>query len=69
VDARRTEKDDGVLNLLIAKPPERLEILRDDPDRPRLIALEKLAQEKRGQDRLKLLIRRGVRDHGRRKRA
>src|SRR5207244_11726570 len=42
VDARRSEEDDGVLDLLILEAPQRLEVLREDPDRPGLGAVEEL---------------------------
>src|SRR5262245_51920955 len=47
VDARRTEEDDGVLDLLFPETPQRLEVLRQDADRARLLALEKLRIEVR----------------------
>ena len=42
VDAGRSEEHDGVLNLLVLEAPQRLEILRQDADRPAFGALEKL---------------------------
>src|SRR5262249_29255819 len=42
VHPRRTEEDDGVLNFLLLKSAQRLEVLREDPDRPRLWTVEKL---------------------------
>src|SRR5262249_26272005 len=49
VDARRSEEDDGVLNLLILEAPQRLEVLRQDADRPGLGALEELQVQIRHQ--------------------
>src|SRR5262249_54809259 len=40
VDARGAEKDDGVLDVLRFQPPQRLQVLRDDPDRTRVVALQ-----------------------------
>ena len=42
IDARRPEKDHRVLDLLSAEAFERLEILGENPDGPRLIAVEKV---------------------------
>ena len=42
VDARRSEEDDRVLNLLVPEPPQRLEVLGENSNRPCFVALEKL---------------------------
>src|SRR6266850_7183292 len=42
VDPRRSEEDDRVLDFLLLESAQRLEVLREDPDRPRLGALEEL---------------------------
>ena len=42
VDARRPEEHDRVLDLLVLEAAQRLEVLGQDADRPRLVALEKL---------------------------
>ena len=47
VDPRRPEEDDGVLNLLLLESPQRLEVLREDADRPGLVAFEEVRVEVR----------------------
>jgi hypothetical protein len=42
VDARRSEKDDGVLDVLGLEPTKGLQVLGEDADRARLVAFEKL---------------------------
>ena len=41
-DARRAEEDDRVLDVLRLESPQRLELLREDSDGPRFLAVEKL---------------------------
>jgi hypothetical protein len=43
--ACRSEEDDRVLDVLRAEAAERLEILGENPDRPRLLALEEFRHE------------------------
>jgi hypothetical protein len=42
VHARRSEEDDRVLDVLVLEAAQRLEILGEDPDRARLVALQEL---------------------------
>jgi hypothetical protein len=45
VDARRSEKHDGVLDVLHAEPPQRFQVLGQDPDRTGFLAVEELPIE------------------------
>ena len=45
VDPRRSEEDDGVLDLLLLESAQRLEVLGEDPDRPGLVAFEEVRVE------------------------
>ena len=46
-DARRSEEHDGILDLLLPETPERLEVLRKNPNGPRFGAFEELGIEVR----------------------
>jgi hypothetical protein len=41
-EARRAEEHDGVADVLAAEPGQRLEVLREDAERARVVAVEEL---------------------------
>src|ERR1700733_8287869 len=57
VDAGGSKEHDRVLNLLVLESPQPLEVLGNNAEGPGLVAVDELAQQKRGQYFLQFLVR------------